>query len=163
MLWKRKKESMLPELPPFRSPPESKEEDMFPEPLRRRLPELPEFSEVGMENEIRPKSVEMEEWNPEEDSNMVPEHYSIEKKQNQKHYHRETTKSEIFVKVDKFRAARKDLESAKEKLEDIDHLLRRIRETKMREDQELSAWEKEVATIKSRLQNITNNIFEKIE
>ncbi len=71
--------------------------------------------------------------------------------------------SNVFVKIDKFRSARKSLEEINYRVEEIDELLKKIRETKLREEQELTAWEKEVTTIKSRLQNVTENIFEKIE
>jgi hypothetical protein len=69
---------------------------------------------------------------------------------------------DIFVKIDKFQSARKALNSAKEQLEEINNLLRKIRETKLREEQELSSWEKDLSAAKARIQEITENIFEKI-
>ena len=69
---------------------------------------------------------------------------------------------DIFVKIDKFQSARKALNSAKEQLEEINNLLRKIRETKLREEQELSLWEKDLSAAKARIQEITENIFEKI-
>ena len=76
----------------------------------------------------------------------------------------ETRKNtDIFVKLDKFYSARKALIDAQQKMEDINELLRRIREMKMREEQELGAWEKEMMSIKSRLNDITVNLFEKVD
>ena len=49
------------------------------------------------------------------------------------------------------------------KVTEIDELLRKIRETKLREEQELVGWEKELTSIKSNLQGVTENIFEKVE
>ena len=73
------------------------------------------------------------------------------------------SQKQIYVKIDKFRSARTSLEEIKIQVEQIADLLNRIREIKLREEQELSAWEKEVESVKSRLQNLNENIFEKIE
>lgn len=70
---------------------------------------------------------------------------------------------DIFVKIDKFYSARKALADAKAKLEEIDDLLKRIRETKMREEQELSNWEKEISTVRMKVNEVTENIFEKLD
>ncbi len=75
----------------------------------------------------------------------------------------ETRTKDVFVRIDKFYAARKALETTRDKLNEIDELLRKIRETKMREEQELNGWEKELAEIKSRIVDVSENIFEKIE
>lgn len=75
----------------------------------------------------------------------------------------ESQAQDIFVRLDRFYAARKALETTKEKLAEIDEMLRKIRETKMREEQELSAWEKQLADVKIRVQDVVQNIFEKIE
>ena len=71
--------------------------------------------------------------------------------------------SDIFVKLDKFVSARKALQDIQQKLEDVDELLKKIRETKLREEQELAIWEKEMASVKARVGEITQNVFEKIE
>lgn len=71
--------------------------------------------------------------------------------------------TEIFVKIDKFYSAKRALDAANEKLEEIDVLLHKIREMKMREEQELSSWEKDLATIKARMKEVTETIFEKVE
>lgn len=70
---------------------------------------------------------------------------------------------EIFVKLDKFYSAKKSLESAKSKLLEIDELLKKIRENRMREEQELSFWEKEMSNIKIRIKEISEGVFEKVE
>lgn len=71
--------------------------------------------------------------------------------------------SDIFIKIDKFNSSRKALSSAQEQLEHIVSLLKKIREIKMREEQELAAWEKEMANVKARIKDINENIFEKLE
>ena len=71
--------------------------------------------------------------------------------------------SDVFVKIEKFKSAKKTLGDIKEKLEEIDELIKRIRETKLREEQEFSFWERELTSIKSRVNEVTENIFEKVD
>ncbi len=138
--------------------------------------ELEEVGNVGGKNI---KLVEMDEWRPEqlkyhEDSDedeememsrpepirrIPPLHEPMQK------MHRELPpkNTDIFVRLDKFHAAKKSLSEVKDKLAEIDDMIRKIRETKLREDQELSAWEHDMIHIKSRIQDVTENIFEKVE
>ncbi len=74
---------------------------------------------------------------------------------------RPTRDKDIFVKIEKYQSARRTLQTTQDQLEEIDSLLKKIRETKLREEQELSAWEKELSVIKSRVQDVTE-IFEKV-
>lgn len=71
--------------------------------------------------------------------------------------------SSVYVKLDKFHLARRTLREVQEKLEEVDSLIKRVRETKMREEQELTAWEKDIAHIKTRVKDVHENIFEKVE
>jgi len=70
---------------------------------------------------------------------------------------------DVYVKIDKFHSARKALTQARSKLEEMDVLLKKIREVRMREEQELSSWEKEVDLVKAKVEEVTENIFDKIE
>jgi hypothetical protein len=69
--------------------------------------------------------------------------------------------SEIYIKIDKFYSAKRALSATEEKLEEIDELLKKIRETKLREEQELSAWEKELLSLKTRIKEVTSTLSEK--
>ncbi len=55
------------------------------------------------------------------------------------------------------------LKETQEKLNEIDSLLARMRDIKMREEQELAVWEKEISAAKARIQDVTSNIFDKVE
>jgi hypothetical protein len=66
----------------------------------------------------------------------------------------------IFVKIDKFKSARESLDTVKEKLTEIDELLKMIRDVKHKEDQELVSWEKEMENIKSRISHVSTEIFD---
>lgn len=71
--------------------------------------------------------------------------------------------SDVFVKIDKFHQAKKALGEVKLKLSEIDGLVRKIRDTKMREEQEIAAWEKDMDHIRARMKDVTETIFEKVE
>jgi hypothetical protein len=75
----------------------------------------------------------------------------------------ESKKADIFVKIDKFYSAKRALESTENKLNEIDELLKKIRDVKLREEQEISAWEKDLMNLKVKIKEVTENIFEKIE
>jgi hypothetical protein len=68
--------------------------------------------------------------------------------------------NETFVKIERFNSAHKSLTSIRKKIDELDSSLRKIREVKLREEQELSSWEKEVASLKSRLQEVNDSLFE---
>lgn len=139
------------------------------------LPPLP----PSPQNKI--KTIEMREWSPtlpphededgkfhlsdsppeyEEDEEIIPPPKQIITKK-----FREVSKStpDIFVRIDKFNLARKSLSQAQETLEQIDELIKKIRETKLREDHELSSWEQDMMNVKARIKEVSENIFEKLE
>ncbi|HVY01575.1 MAG TPA: hypothetical protein VHA12_02310 [Candidatus Nanoarchaeia archaeon] len=68
--------------------------------------------------------------------------------------------NETFVKVERFNAAHRSLTTIRKKIDELDNSLRKIREVKLREEQELSSWEKEVASLKSRLQEVNDSLFD---
>ncbi|MFH1289817.1 MAG: hypothetical protein ABIH92_00235 [Nanoarchaeota archaeon] len=135
------------------------------------------------------KVVEMEEWhpaNPQEGAPAAPEHSELEEIEEspipaeptpapQSRYFVEppprkminipveTSPADVFVRIDKFHSARRSLTEIGNRLEDIDELVKKIRETKLREEQELASWEKDIVHIKSRVQSVSENIFEKVE
>lgn len=116
-----------------------------------------------IQNQKQFKTIEMHEWSPrqEQSSQLInriaeqkqiplpPPVFSTQKQQ------------EIYVKIDKFHLAKKSLEGIGQKLDEIDELLKKIRETKLREEQELTSWEKEISAAKSRIQDVRENIFER--
>lgn len=125
------------------------------------------------------KTIEMEEWNPsqtsyrnisssltEDTGQSIPSFepsITREIPPAMQQFQRQSKDKDIFVKIDKFLSARRALDETKNKLESIDELLKKIREIKLREEQELSYWEKELATVKSRVKELTENIFEKLD
>jgi len=122
------------------------------------------------------KIVEMEEWKPEsggeenvggmpeppQEEERIPEAPDRLERREVKDSIAEKNK-DIFVKLDKFYSARKALVDVQENLEDVDSLLKKIREIKMREEQELTGWEKDLEHVKARLNDVTVNLFEKVD
>ncbi|MEK6825930.1 MAG: hypothetical protein AABY00_04040 [Nanoarchaeota archaeon] len=71
------------------------------------------------------------------------------------------SRGEVFVKIDRFHSAKRALNTVQTQLESVDNLLKKIRETKMREEQEFSAWEKDMTQVRSKIEEITRNLFDK--
>ena len=116
-----------------------------------------------VQNDKKFKTIEIQDWSQKKEQssqmyNRIEEHkqipfppptfFSTQKQQ------------EIYVKIDKFHLAKNSLETIGQKLDEIDNLLKKIRETKLREEQELAIWEKEISSAKSRIQDVRENIFE---
>jgi len=70
--------------------------------------------------------------------------------------------SDIFVKIDKYYTARKMLDDMLDKLVEIEGVIKKIREIKLREEQELSSWEDDITQIKNKINQVNENIFNKV-
>ncbi|MBI2452005.1 hypothetical protein HYV50_02920 [Candidatus Pacearchaeota archaeon] len=70
--------------------------------------------------------------------------------------------ADVFVRIDKFHSARRALHEVRSKLREIDETIKRIRDIRIREEQELAGWEKDLGNVKARMRDVTENIFEKI-
>jgi len=68
----------------------------------------------------------------------------------------------IFVKIDKFQSAQSDFTEIKKKVKEFDLTLKKVKELKTKEDQELSMWTEDLEKIKARLSEIDSSIFSKI-
>jgi len=208
MLFRKKEEKTLPDLPPspfdarpgaipsleadteekaLPSFPASETYDRFSEAAIKGAvgeaeEELPEFPEMNTAA-VRSNTMEMEEWTPsnmpvqsptaisplEEEENLQPEIPSRARRamprivRSAVEQTSSSQLSDVFVKLDKFHLARRTLHDVSSKLEEMDELIKKIRETKLREERELSAWEKDIVHIKSRVKDVNENIFEKVE
>ena len=81
-----------------------------------------------------------------------------EQKEFHEHHH-----SDVFIKIDKFKSAKKSLETTKEKLSEVEEIMKKLRETTTREEAHLNSWEKELDTVRNKVREISENIFEKVE
>lgn len=69
----------------------------------------------------------------------------------------------IFIRLDKFQATLETFEEIKVKVQEIEELLKITREIKQKEEQELVEWEREVQTIKARIDMVDRTIFNKLD
>jgi len=141
------------------------------------LPEIPAAGDAE-----RSKVVEMEEWEPSEQRASPRDEWQLQgvptgrlnpvgierqapivQRQAVRQFVKESDAPDVFVKIDKFHSAKRALTDVREKLQDIDELIKKIRDTKMREEQELTFWERNVAQIKARIENVSESIFEKVD
>jgi len=68
----------------------------------------------------------------------------------------------IFVRIDKFQESKKDFIEIKTRLKDIENVLRKIKDVKVKEDAEIETWTQNIETLKARLSEIDSNIFDKL-
>ncbi len=71
-------------------------------------------------------------------------------------------KEPVYIRLDKFKFAIDGFEGIKEKITEVEKYLHKIREQKRREDEEMQEWEKEIESIKMRIEAIDNKIFSKL-
>jgi hypothetical protein len=154
-------------LPAF---PESAAHDKFSqvaikEAIRdERGPEFPSEREKSFRQSL--EEAETEEWapttRPPEQERPIHEMKVPYKKLEEAPKLMKEEKKEIFVKIDKFRSAKKSLNLIAKNIEEMEALIKKIRETKMREDQEFANWENTVDSLKARIENVREDIFERI-
>ncbi len=103
---------------------------------------------------VESKINEIGEWKPQEFKSMEnPETFSK----------KPMGKNLVFVRLDKFNDARESLEEIKGKLEEIDEMLKTLKDVKVKEEEELTNWEKEMMELKVHLNSLMSDVFEDAE
>lgn len=69
----------------------------------------------------------------------------------------------IFIRLDKFEESLNIFQKTKDKINEMEKMLRDIRKIKEEEEKELGLWEEEIKTIKAQIEKIDNDLFSKIE
>lgn len=183
MFWDRKKkETGLPDLPSLPNAPALPRDRMrlpdLPEnsPVPETVHQLPAFSEpltrqgfaqAAIKDAITHSEVE------EAESEIVkkePRYTILEMEESKRATsYKPAVRSRIkeakplFVRLDKFQSARSTLAEIRTLMTEADELLQHIRDIKTREEQELTAWEKEMQTVRARLTNVMDEIFERAD
>jgi hypothetical protein len=132
--------------------PKNNQSDTYPfaEPLRRK--EIQEVAEPPRIKEI--------------DSDYEPPRQFEPKKRTevQNSYKSDTKKAEpVFIRLDKFETTIEAFEEIKGKIIEIEDLLKKIKDVKSKEEEELVNWEKEIQIIKGKVDSIDKNIFSKLD
>lgn len=173
MFWNKKDSgSSLPDLPPLKpelvNPPISKspliKEEDSPDDFsvkKYKIPSFPDSPSITEHSQANIKEA-VEEADISEESSLKylsPIPKEVLKFQELREH---SAGSNIFIKIEKFNSARKALASAQQKISEIDTMLKKIRETRMREEQELTAWEREVENAKTRIEEASESLFDKL-
>tara|TARA_Y100000310_G_scaffold24080_1_gene23148 strand:+ start:903 stop:1409 length:507 start_codon:yes stop_codon:yes gene_type:complete len=163
---KKKKEEeipLLPELPSSESDLAQLTKDdlpdaptTLPEIETEALPELPEEQEEFPIPKTPPKPLKQPE---------LPRTIELGSDNQPTTFRKSSTKESepIYVRLDKFETTAQTFEEIKIKIQDIENLLKRTREIKQNEEQELIEWEREIQMIKTRIDLIDKNIFNKLD
>lgn len=174
MGWFTKKEK-IPELPPYAKLSETQVS-------KSNLPELPSFNNAPvneqLNNEVIKSAVQDSSGENEANVEELPQdfHFPVPEPESKPEEARKTfemapeipknpsvkSTEPIFVRIDKFHDAKKDFEEIKRKLKEIDSVLKKVKDIKVKEDEELSGWSGEVEKIKSRISEIDESFFNKM-
>lgn len=124
----------------------------------KNLPELPEWNAEPIQ--MKPmRTMELDEWSPKASS--IPQRPTMADALRMTAPNSQVSdKRPLFVKLEKFKEARDSLLKISEKLDQMDELLRMIKDLKAKEDEEITSWEKDIESIKARILFINKEIFE---
>jgi hypothetical protein len=128
----------------------------------KNLPELPEWNEPVQTKPLR--TMELDEWSPRSSPPMAMPQQNrptmAEALRMAAPNSQVSDKRPLFVKLEKFKEARESLIKVSEKLDQMDELLKMIKDLKNKEDEEITSWEKDIDSIKARILFINKEIFE---
>lgn len=152
-------------LPSFPDSPMSKgfSQSIIKSAIEEESQTLPEWN-VKSENQDTEKTMEMKEWTPtvSKSSAMMSEERipKLPSIQQENSIFAKDHKKHLFVKLEKFKESRESLSKIADKLGQMDELLKMIKDVKIKEEEELNAWEKDIENIKARISFINKEIFE---
>lgn len=169
----------LPELPSF--PANPKNENLNQRMVKSAVSEGPSSEEVGMstipenlqmpeeqkEGLMIPSKSPIQRLIPEPPKSIAP--VSQKKMESSKPEIPTTTlkasrssDEPIFIRIDKFQAAQKNFEDIKSKMIEIEFILKKIKDVKSREEDELKGWTEDIEKLKSRLVEVDSDIFNQL-
>ena len=69
----------------------------------------------------------------------------------------------IYIRLDKFKQGLESFEEIKSKVQEIEHLLKGVKDLREKEEKELGEWEKEIQIIKSRMEALDKDVFSELD
>ncbi|PIU76149.1 hypothetical protein COS75_00680 [Candidatus Pacearchaeota archaeon CG06_land_8_20_14_3_00_35_12] len=159
----RREEGQIPEIPADAELESIKRELEFPEPELPEMPEMPS-SRLTPPGEFIGEEVTRPSTMPRPPQTRQPMAEKTEMPS--RSFVREIKpkmREPIFVKIDKFKEAVESLETINKKIQELNDLMMKIKETRAREEEEITKWEMEIQEIKSRLTIIDQKLFSKLE
>lgn len=170
-----KEDSLLPDLPEPKNIDLPLKKDLDLNSSNKEIDELPPIPEINKEsyqNKIKsvvdvPK-MQKSEFEPINTGGAKTEpkiKEIISEKPKIKRFSTTSTKEKkpIYVRLDKFETTIEILDEIKNKITEIETNLKKIREIKSKEEQELEEWEREIQIIKSKIETVDENIFNKFD
>jgi hypothetical protein len=166
---KKKKEADIPRLPSLPELPDLPNFENHPE--KKELSKLPSFPSSMTGDKFSQDSIKGAVDEPEDDEEEMmslampqpPQNKSITPERiapMQKPVVLE--KDPIFIRIDKFEESLKIFTKTKEKISEIEELLKHTKELKEKETQELNSWEMDVQQIKTQIEKVDKEIFSKV-
>jgi len=76
---------------------------------------------------------------------------------------RPSSKEPVYVRLDKYQEALSNFQEIKDKILEIDSLLKEIKNVRIKEESELQGWEREINEAKSKLNQIDSFLFKRLE
>ncbi len=178
MSWFKQKREEIPELPDL--PMDNRPVSISDLP---NLPDLPDFkiselpqlqtNQNNMKEVIERAEMEKSRFEPlsnfnESETTTIPKisggyskQYTKEGKKYEKPYTKEA--KPVFIRLDKFEEVGAILHDITEKVNEIEYSLKKVKEIKSREEEELAEWEREIHMIKSKIESIDHNIFKEVD
>ena len=68
----------------------------------------------------------------------------------------------VFIRIDKYQAAKKNVEEIRIKVSEMEKIINKLNELKLKEDEEIKQWSEEVEKLRTRLRDIDSDIFNQI-
>ncbi len=120
------------------------------EPLQRsRMPQ----SKFSIPSElIKPRTIEMSDYSPQPRQRTEFNFQELKIKKSEP----------LFIKLDKYESTLSTFNEIKLRVSEIESLLKNIKEIKSKEESELDDWEREIQTIKARLDQVDRELFKNI-
>jgi len=183
---KRGRTSELPELPELPGSPELPDlPEMTREMNSEEISELPSFPDNSMGNDISHHAIKtavsppelspiiqkskerrtMEISEPLKTPRLPSIAYPVTPQiptPPQTQVHTPKIKEPVYIRIDKFKSAVSSFQEIHNKILEIEDLFKGIKELKQKEDAELNEWEREIETLKMRIDSINENIFSKL-
>ncbi len=175
----------LPGLPSF--PSNSKNENLNQEMVKSAVSEMPSpgekevheeipksfpMPEVPKEESLIPQKPSIESSIPELPKSIVPMSQKIKLNESESSQHLPVPvplhptpisnlkqNDPIFVRIDKFQTAQKSFEEIKSTVVEAEVVLKKIKEVKSQEEEEIKGWAEDIIKLKSRLMEIDSDIF----
>jgi len=162
-------ENNLPELPSF--PSDSMNEDLNQEIVKSAVADMPSYEEE--EEQIGMEETPMEEKRipprPSRKIGLPPlppkRKMTLEQPMSMPSVRqRPAMKPDeaIFVRIDKFKLAQKNFEEIRNKVKEMESVIKRIKDVKSQEETELKGWIEDIEKIKSRLAEVDSGVFNQI-